>query len=74
MYLDRFTMYICFAYNLILFVKTNNSLALYLMLFASILYFLQKKYNNSSKHYFHFVSHISIALCNVILYVNYKKN
>ena len=71
MYLDRFTMYICFIYNFILFLKTKNYIAFYLMLAASMLYFLQKIHIKKSKSYLHCLAHIIIAVCNVILYINY---
>jgi len=69
-YLDRFTMYICFIHNFMLFLKTKNYMAFYLMLVASMLYKLQKTRIKDSKHYLHYMAHISIALCNVIFYIN----
>lgn len=71
MYLDRFTMRICFIHNFILSLMSKNYMAIYLMLVATMLYILQKKYNNESDHYFHYLAHILIVACNVHLYINY---
>ena len=70
-YLDRFTMYICFIHNFILFLKTKNYTAFYLMLAASMLYILQKTRIKDSNYYLHYIAHMSIALCNVIFYINH---